>query len=63
MLTKKLFCKIRRIEIMNKKGADMLRDPIFNKCMIKYLAHAFKYEERDRLGIRGFLMDHVPVKL
>ena len=34
MFTKKFFCKIRRVEIMNKKGADMIRDPIFNKCTL-----------------------------
>ncbi len=27
------------------------------------IAHAYSYEERDRLNIRGFLMNNVPVWL
>jgi len=47
MLTKNFFGKIRRVEIMNKKGIDMIRDPIFNKCKkfeIKLMLIAMKKE-------------------
>ena len=41
--------KYLRAEIVRKKGANLISDPLFNKGL------AFTMTERDRLGIRGLV--------
>ena len=41
--------KYLRAEIVRKKGANLISDPLFNKGL------AFPMTERDRLGIRGLV--------
>jgi len=62
MISKWFFSKCKRIDITNKRGIDILRDPVYNKCIFLKIAHGFTMDERDRLGLRGLLMDKIAVK-
>jgi hypothetical protein len=57
MIKKTIFlAKTLRVDLVDKKNVDLIRDPVFNKGTFYYiLGQAFLHDERDRLGLRGLL--------
>ena len=47
--------KTKLTEMCNKKGVDLLHDPIFNKGNILKIGLSYEMSERDRLSIRGLI--------